>query len=128
MREITSHKVNPANDKLDIQVLDQPGAGGANHVYSIEWGNSEGEDRTGHSQRKVVISFQNGPIAEAGVNGVTQEALLAIVEDRLASFQAGQFACEENQSALEAVRAAQGHLHRRTTNRMSRGVEGTNNK
>jgi hypothetical protein len=27
MREITSHKVNPVNDKLKITILDEPGAG-----------------------------------------------------------------------------------------------------
>ena len=30
MRTITDHKVNPANDKLLIEVVDEPGAGGAN--------------------------------------------------------------------------------------------------
>jgi hypothetical protein len=71
------------------------------------------------------ISFQNGPIAEAGVNGLTQEALLAIVADRLRSFQAGPYACPENGDALAAVEEAMACLHSRTKARMARGVEGT---
>lgn len=30
-RELTEHRVNPANDKLTITVEDAPGAGGAQH-------------------------------------------------------------------------------------------------
>ena len=37
------------------------------------------------------IRFQNGPIAEAGVNGLTHEALLAVLEDRLVGFQSGPY-------------------------------------
>jgi hypothetical protein len=35
MREITTHKVNPANERLRIEVGDEPGSGGANHKYLI---------------------------------------------------------------------------------------------
>lgn len=113
MRTINTHKVNPANDQLEIAVLDAPGAGGANHEYLISWD-------AGHCG----ISFQNGPIAENGVNGVTQEALLAVVIDRLRSFQAGQFACRENALALTKLEEAQHWLQHRTRDRMARGVEG----
>lgn len=115
MREIHDHKVNPANDTIEITVLDEPGAGGANHEYLVE------------VPKGLVtrISFQNGPIAEKGVNGVTQEALLAICVDRLRSFQAGPFACRENALALTKLEEAQHWLHARTLARMARGVEGT---
>ena len=87
MRELTSHKVNGLNEALKIEVLDEPGAGGANHVYGITDSTFIG----GSEPPKVTcpIRFQNGPIAEAGVNGISGEALLAIVEDRLKCFQAG---------------------------------------
>lgn len=117
MREITSHIVNPVNDKLAVTVRDEPGAGGANHQYQISW-------ESGALGGKCLINFQNGPIAEHGVNGITQEALLAIVADRLESFQAGPFACMENQNALEHVRDAMTWLQSRTKVRMARGVEG----
>lgn len=123
MREITSHIVNPVNDRLRITVVDQPGAGGANHEYRIE-----ATDDGGGKPHKIAdhsISFQNGPINEHGVNGITQEVLLAIVADRLQSFQAGPFASPYNAKALEHVLAAQESLLSRTRERMTRGVEGT---
>lgn len=118
MRTIETHKVNPANDRIDIHVLDEPGAGGANHVYEIS-----PSDTTGTPFAR--ISFQNGPIAEAGVNGVTQEALLAIIVDRLQSFQKGPYSCRENALALTKIEEAQHWLLSRTKARMARGVEGT---
>jgi len=35
MRTINDHQVNPANESLQIRVLDEPGHGGANHLYEI---------------------------------------------------------------------------------------------
>jgi hypothetical protein len=133
-RELTRHVVNPANDKLKIAVLDEPGAGGANHRYDIT-----GFDAATNPSAEVgevplvgfraddrcIILFQNGPIPEAGVNGVTHEALLAIIEDRLLSFQRGPFACKENAEAAYHVGEALRALHQRTLKRMVRGVEGT---
>lgn len=127
MRTIDTHKVNPANDRLQINVTDEPGAGGANHEYRIS-GFDDPEDPNGISQRTLRLSFQNGPIPEKGVNGITHEVLLAIVQDRLEAFQNGPFACEENGKALEAVKQAQHWLQFRTLKRMARGVEGTHQK
>lgn len=131
MRLITSHQVNPANDKLVVSVVDQPGAGGAQHLYMIE-GFDTGtnpscpfKDRYGKPSDHATILFQNGPIAEAGVNGVTHEALLAIVIDRLQAFQKGPYACRENAIALTKLEEAQHWLQHRTRARMNRGVEGT---
>lgn len=121
MRELTDFKVNPANDKLVVKVTDQPGAGGANHVYEISGFDAPGiPPGSGY----LIINFQNGAIAEHGVNGVTQEVLLSIVADRLRSFQAGPFACKENAEALHHVTEAQNWLLSRTKARMERGVEG----
>ena len=119
MRELTSHKVNGLNEVLRIEVIDEPGAGGACHSYYITptVGNASG----------VRIDFQNGPLKETGgiPNGLSQESLLAVVEDRLAGFQSGDYATEDNDEALGHVRAAMECLHRRTKERMDRGVEGT---
>lgn len=131
MREITSHVVNPANDKLKITVADEPGAGGANHLYMVE-GFDTGSNasdpftaRHGAPSQHTTILFQNGPIPEKGVNGITQEVLLAIVADRLQAFQNGPYACAENGEALDHVLKAQEALLNRTRARMARGVEGT---
>jgi len=119
MRQIDDHKVNPANDTITIEVMDEPGAGGANHHYSASWTDKLGAVNV-HDVR-----FQNGTIPENGVNGVTQEVLLAIVADRLRSFQAGPFSCKENACALTHVEEAMHWLQQRTIKRMRRGVEGT---
>lgn len=131
MREITSHIVNPANDRLKITVTDEPGAGGANHLYMIEGFNTASNasdpfvERHGAPSKHTTILFQNGPIPEKGVNGITQEVLFAIVADRLQSFQDGPFACVENGFALDHVKAAQEALLSRTRARMAQNVEGT---
>lgn len=127
MREITDHKVSPVNDTLTITTADDPGADGANHAYRIMGYDSLTNPSADNypALDKCSIVFQNGPISVAGVNGITQEALLAIVADRLRSFQAGPYACIENAQALGYVEAAMNVLKSRTLARMARGVEGT---
>jgi hypothetical protein len=133
MRELTSHKVNGCNEGLKVTALDEPGSGGACHVYRIDGfklpptltpeqiASGMGE----WTAEDVEIHFQNGPIKEVGNNGITHEALLAIIEDRLAAFQSGPYACDENAIALQSVRHAQQILKQRTEKRLARGVEGT---
>ena len=134
MRELHGHKVNPANDTLTITVEDEPGAGGANHRYEITGFDTEtNPSKTNaqgytHSKSRDVVLFQNGPINEVGVNGITPEALLEILIDRMMGFQSGPYACRENDKALTHLQEAQMWLQKRTLDRMKRGVEGTSNK
>ena len=102
MRELSEHKINPANDTLTVTVTD---------------------DNMG----PTTINFQNGPINEDGngVNGLTHEVLLAIVADRLRSFQSGPYSCKANACALTHIEEAQHWLQQRTLERMRRGVEGS---
>ncbi len=132
MRNVTDHVVegDSANHQLTIEVRDQPGQGGACHDYLIR-----GFDTTSNPSDGVVqgnksarVLFQNGPIKEFGVNGITQEALLAIVIDRLRCFQAGPFASVYNGTALAHCEAALYDLQNRTRERIARGVEGTHAK
>lgn len=127
MRELTEHRVNPVNDRLTINVVDEPGAGGAHHLYRIEGANFFANPSASLTSpdASMFVLFQNGPIPEAGVNGVTHEALLAIVADRLRSFQAGPYSCKENACALTHIEEALHWLHWRTLKRVQRGVEGT---
>lgn len=119
MRELKDHIVEgdlPQN-QLKIEVADEPGVGGANHVYEIRL----------MSEPRIVyglVKFQNGPIQEAGINGITHEVLLAIVIDRLRSFQAGPFPSNDNAIALEHCEFALKYLQKRTMERLARGVEG----
>lgn len=130
-RTLHGHKVNGANEKLEIAVLDEPGHGGACHHYHItgfDTATNKSDPfvaRHGKSAQHSTVLFQNGPIAEVGVNGVTHEALLAILIDRLEGFQDGRYANSFNASALASLLAAQAALQRRTIERTERGVEGT---
>jgi hypothetical protein len=145
MRHLTDHIVegDSANHQLTITVLDEPGAGGANHEYRIAARYGKGEKspqplrgRMGDQTIKIEsdgsfectmerVVFQNGPIKEFGVNGITQEALLAIIIDRLRCFQAGPFSSPFNASALVHCEKALSDLQTRTRERIARGVEGT---
>jgi len=127
MRELTSHKVNGLNEILRIEVLDVPGHGGACHEYLIG-GYTHGPFEGGKMEQGVVIRFQNGPVNENEPNGISNEVLLAIVEDRLLGFQSGQYACRENAVALTKLQEAMMWLQKRTRDRMARGVEGTSQK
>ncbi len=124
MSFIVTHKVNGVNDGIDIEVVDKPGPGGAHHKYRVTW-DEECPGVPGKTHQEYRINFQNGPIKEAGVNGLTHEVLLAIIIDRLTGFQSGPYACADNQEALDAAQKAQEALMRRTRARAARGVEGT---
>ena len=127
LRDITSHKVNGLNDAIEITVLDESGDGGACHQYLMTV--PVFVDGDPNFKRKARIDFQKGPIEDAdGVNGFSNEALLAIVEDRLKGFQSGQYACRENALALTHLQESMHWLHHRTRDRVQRGVEGTHKK
>ena len=127
-RQLIGHIVNPVNDKLTIAVMDEPGSGGASHHYVIRGydigTNSSVSSEPGRPEDQTEVLFQNGPIQEKGVNGITQEALLEIVIDRLRSFQKGPFTSRENAIALTHIEEAQMWLQSRTRERIRRGVEG----
>ena len=73
----------------------------------------------------ALIRFQEGAIKVHGVNGVTNEDLIAMVIKRLECFQETKYACEDNKEALHGLRKALYHLTARTRERKARGVEGT---
>jgi hypothetical protein len=131
MRELTTHIVpgDSANHQLKIEVMDQPGAGNANHAYLISGFNtSSNVSYDGSPKTQQVRLFQNGPIKSVGVNGTTHEAELAILIDRFEGFQAGPYACDDNKLALLHLRLALDYMQRRTKARIARGVEGTHEK
>jgi hypothetical protein len=117
MRPITTHHTNEANKRITI-AADDRGQGNMSHVYRI----GIAGETCGEVEH---IRFQNGPIKEVGVNGLTNEALLAIVIDRLEGAQAGPYACDENGDALSYLKNALERLEARTKAREARGVEGT---
>lgn len=104
----------------NVAALDDkdPNGGGASHVYGIQYG---GPDAV------CTIGFQHGPRGvEGSTAGVFDDDLLAIIEDRMACFQAGPYACEQNLVALGAIREAREALGERVADRMKRAVLGVN--
>lgn len=72
------------------------------------------------------IDFQEGPVKEVGLNGVSERDLLEIVKFRLQNFQNSPFKCTYNGDALNAVINAIAFLDARTADRERRNVEGYN--
>lgn len=151
LREIRTHELSALNNAIDVRAIDEPGPGGANHRYAIQLlplkaaNGTEPEDAEIPPSKILVIEFQNGPIKSAAdMNGFTNEALLAILIDRMRGFQGmnradGQtsteinrmpapFACRENALALTHLEDAMHWLQARTSERLQRGVEGTPSK
>lgn len=116
VKTIDEHKINPVNDQIEIRAVDEPEFG-AHHAYHFRGGHGPGPGTT--------LYFQKGPIDEHGINGITNEALLAVVLDRLRDFQSGPFVCKENACAITHLEEAMHWLHARTRERVARGVEGT---
>ena len=136
MKTLSDHIVegDSTNHQLTIGVLDEPGSGGACHLYKIT-GYDSGTNTSdpfvelhGNPSLHSHVLFQNGPIKEVGVNGVTHEALLAILIDRIRGFQSGPYSGRDNAIALTHLEEALMWLQRRTRERIKRGVEGTHEK
>lgn len=107
------------SDSTIVTADDAPGNGGAHHHYSVST-----NPGWGISTVMATLNFQNGGVAEVGINGIQIEDLLAISAHRLQCFQAGPFACIQNQSALESINHALATLDARTAERKARNVEG----
>lgn len=122
MRLLTTHLTK----NVQIHATDEPGQGGACHEYAVHILSAPGvEPGITSGKSRFEVSFQNGPIKEFGVNGIPDEALYAILIDRLQGFQKGQYGCRENAIALTHLETALMWAQKRTHEREARGVEGT---
>jgi hypothetical protein len=120
----THHDGHGLNESLAIY-KDEPGPGGASHYYSVQ---IVGE---GINPRDVAafVQFQKGPRNEPdSIPGVTELALLAIVRDRLESFNAGEFRCRQNAISITKIEEAMHWLKDRADERARRGVLGSYRK
>lgn len=79
----------------------------------------------GDNTNQLVIILQNGTLADAGINGVTAEDLLKVCQEVFLCYQESQFACEENQEALNHIQGALGAMAKRKARRTVEGTEGT---
>lgn len=111
-------KLNIGTEKYTkVFAVDEPEFN-ANHRYIVS-------DATVEGYELVEVNFQKGPILENGVNGCCNEDLIAMVIDRLESFQNSPYKCRENALALTKLEEALHWLRHRTDARERRGVEGT---
>ena len=115
----TRREIIYRDDNLQVAVLDEPGPGGACHLY-------ESCMNRGHYRALTRTRFQKGVISEEGPNGTTNEAELAKVAHRLEGFMEGPFPHPLTAKALEHVNGAIACLKERTRDRKARGVEGKN--
>jgi hypothetical protein len=99
---------------------------------SEHWLDEQGKPAGGSSfGNGFAISWQNGPLGRGNdrrqPNGAFVEDVIAAAWDRIAFYQDGEFACEENKQAMDHLRAAMDILDQRTRDREARQVEGTHN-
>lgn len=113
-RRITAHGTDAANSKINLFATDEAGPGGASHQYFAEG--------PGVAQ---MLHFQKGALQESGLNGITNEVLLAIVMDRMEAWQHGPYANDYNHRALSHLQCAILEMQARSAERAARGVEGT---
>lgn len=125
-RALTDHKNNAFNRKcIAVYTADERASDNAHHKYKIVvngW-HEDGEQGTAPVY-SVDLEFQNGGLKEVGPNGITDQALLAIVLDRLRSFNEGQFRCRENSMMITKLEEALMWGEKRGNDRAKRGVEG----
>ena len=129
MREITEHHDGHGLNEALMVVADNTdhNAGGASHNYEVAY-MSAGYPGIA-STPVATIQFQHGPRnVEGSKPGVTDGVLLAILIDRLRSFNAGPFACRENAIALTHMEEALHWVKHRADARAKRGVLGQNVK
>jgi len=90
---------------------------------------ADGTDVEGHQYQvlagtyNIDLKFQNGPVQDNGVNGLTNEALLSVLIHRTKHLDT-KFGCDENKRAIAHMEDALVNLEARTARRIVRGVEG----
>jgi len=116
MRQVTGHEIEGQALNLEIHAIGTPGSGGANSLF--QFFKAGGDVQVGE------IRFQEGTIPDAGVNGVTLEAVISVCIDQLTAYQAGPYANKYNADALVKLTEGRAALQQRTLDRIARGVEG----
>jgi len=126
-RQITDHKNNKFNREcVSVVTADERASDNAHHKYEIR---VTAADKNGCVPPETFVevcqlNFQNGGLKEVGANGITDQALIAIVLDRIRSFNDGQFRCRENSMVITKLEEAMLWMEKRSNDRARRGVEG----
>ena len=108
-----------------VVAMDEKSNGNANHKYHVLTSHPQNNGEPVPDKILGDVVFQQGPIKEAGVNGVMNEDLIVMILDRLNGFQESEFKCRENAIAITKLEEALLWLNKRTLDRERRNVEGT---
>lgn len=124
-RPLFDHKNNKFNRQcVEVFTTDAVQQDGANHAYRIEvYDRYDGKKDEG-MRAKCELPFQNGGLKEVGANGITDQALLAIILDRMRGFNDGPFRCRENSIIITKIEEALMWMEKRANDRSRRNVEG----
>lgn len=113
---LEAHHADDFNRHLKILPARTKSAGGAPTGYRITGFNTAtAPTRAGVELPvdHVELEFQHGDPVTTGVHGITNEVLLAVMMHRLAAFQQGPHACDQNAEALHHMHLALQALQRR---------------
>lgn len=88
MKELTVHKGSATNNEMTVHALTEPGDDGMVHRYRV----------MGPNGYLFLLDFISGEFGTVGGNGVTDEALLAILIDRSEG--------RKNEASASALRTA----------------------
>ena len=122
LRQITHHRGNSVNNRIIIQeesVDDK----GVPFDYRLAIDHMNGNSPLNGEGMYPTITFHSGPTEN--VCGITNEVLLAIVQDRLEAMQKTKFSCRENAIAITKIEETLLWLKKRTFDRQAKGIEGT---
>ncbi len=109
MRDVTSHRVNALNAHLRIQATEEAGPSGSPVAYVVS---TAGKTLT-------TLQFQRGGSKEQGVNGLTNEALLAVLIDRIGSIS-DTHAGNDTDEVLRLLESAELWMQKRSIERRAR--------
>lgn len=124
-RPLTDHKNNKFNREcIEVVTADLRQSDNAHHAYKINVYHDYTTGMDAVPVEEVVLNFQNGGLKEVGANGITDQALIAIVLDRVRSFNDGKFRCRENSMVVTKLEEAMMWMEKRSNDRAHRGVEG----
>lgn len=133
MREVERITAGKIDEAIKIEASTDPNpATGAHAKYDFwvkaygQWQKHQGSSVKFHEApvRAGHVPPPEGEAGEEGPNGVTHEALLEVVLDRLRAFQKGKCSCRENALAITHLETALLFLQQRTRDRVRRGIEG----
>jgi len=124
-RPLFDHRNNKFNrEHVEVVTADLRASDGAHHRYTVRvFKNPIGVDGN-EVVAQCDISFQNGGLKEVGPNGITDQALIAIVLDRIRSFNEGPYRCRENSMIVTKLEEALMWGEKRGNDRARRNVEG----